>query len=304
MVFKIIGMIAVYNEPDIVGDVIHHLVSQGIQLVILDNSTDGSDEILSKYPGRGVLSVEHLATERYDMDLLINRMYEKAVSEKPDWVLLNDSDFFLESPYAGISLKDAIESEDKKGYNMIQFDNFEFLPTEKDENSNEIDVRKRLKYYTWNDNLRFLAWKPYPGVTVTGTSWHYPVFPENVKVRVPRTKYIMRHYRIRSYQQGLQKVFSERLPRFPEDLRRKGMLVQYDNFERDKKFFVINSDNLNKYNDDGKWIRMKKFDLSWGRSPIPWAKPPVTSLRERISSTRFARRVAKALILKRKTLPT
>jgi len=238
------------------------------------------------------------------MDLLISRMYEMALSEKPDWVLLNDSDIFLESPYAGISLKDAIESEDRKGYNMIQFDNFEFLPTEKDEDNSESDVRKRLKYYTWNDNLRFLAWKPYPGVTVTGTSWHYPVFPENVKVRVPRTKYVMRHYRIRSYEQGLQKVFSERLPRFPEELRKKGMLVQYDKFGRDKSFFVINSANLNRYNDDGKWVRLKKFDLTWGLKPTPWAKPPVTSMRERVSSTRPAKYVAKNLILKRKTLPT
>jgi len=303
-VLKIIGMIAVYNEPDIVRVVIDHLLSQGIQLVILDNSANGSNDMFMEYSGKGVLSVERLVTERYDMDLLISKMYEKALEARPDWVLLNDSDVFLESPYPGMSLRDAIELEDRKGHNMIQFDNFEFLPTEKDEDSNETDVRKRLKYYTWNDNLRFLAWKPYPGVTVTGTSWHYPIFPENVKVRVPRTKYIMRHYRIRSYQQGLQKVFSERIPRFPEELRRKGMLVQYDNFGRDKKFFVINSTNLNRYNDDGRWVKLKKFDLTWGHKPIPWAKPPVTTLRERISSTRLARHVAKTLILKRKTLPT
>ena len=113
----------------------------------------------------------------------------------------------------------------------------------------------------------------------------------------------MRHYRIRSYPQGVQKVFAERLPRFPEELRRKGMLVQYDNFRRDKKFFVINSENLNKYNDDGKWIKLKKFDITWGHKPVPWAKPPVTTLRERISSTRVAKHVANILIIKKKTLP-
>ena len=45
---RIIGITTVYNESDIVGQVIEQLVSQGIELVVLDNgSTDGSTSRLS-----------------------------------------------------------------------------------------------------------------------------------------------------------------------------------------------------------------------------------------------------------------
>ncbi|HUK51024.1 MAG TPA: glycosyltransferase family 2 protein [Terriglobales bacterium] len=299
-------MIPVYNESDIIESVVLHLISQGIQLVILDNgSTDGSYESCSKFLGRGVSSLERLATDRLDFDLLIAKLYEMALKERPDWVLLSAADEFLESPYSHLSLQDAIESENQKGYNMVQFNNFEFWPTEKDENSHESDVRKRLKYYTFNDDLQFRAWKTCPGITVTGTAGHYPVFPDKVRVQIPRTKYILRHYRIRSYQHGLKKVFSERLPRYSSEERRKGRHVHYDNFMQEKRFFIINSANLNKYNDDGKWIAKKTFDWTWGLKAKPWAKPPGSHLTIRLANkVPVAAELWKILFLKRKPLPT
>ena len=302
---KIIGMIPVYNESDIIESVIEHLLSQGIQLVILDNgSTDGSFESCSKYLGRGVSSLERFATDRLQFDLLLSKLYEMASQQRPDWVLLSAADEFLESPYPQLSLQDAIESENRKGYNMIQFNNFEFWPTEQDQESHETDVRKRLKYYTFNDDLQFRAWKTFPGITVTGTVGHYPVFPDKVKIRIPRTKYILRHYRIRSYEHGLKKVFSERLPRYPPEEQKKGRHVHYSNFRQEKKFFVIYSGNLNRYNEDGKWITKKTFDWTWGLKAKPWAKPPASSLMIRIANkVPLAAKLWRTLFLKRRPLP-
>lgn len=298
-------MIPVYNEVDIIESVIEHLVSQGIELIILDNgSTDGSFEACSKFTGKGVYFVERFATDHFEFNLMIRKLYDMALRHSPDWVLLNAADEFIESPYPERSLKDAIKSEDKKGYNLIQLNNFEFWPTERDHNSHETDVRKRLKYYTFNDDLQFRAWKVFPGITVTGTSGHYPVFPGNVKVRIPRTKYIMRHYRIRSYEHGLKKVFSERLPRYLPEEREKGRHVHYDNFRREQKFFIIHSGNLNRYNDDGRWIAKKTFDWTWGLKGKPWANPPTTRLTVRLASkVPMAAEVWKKLFLKRKPLP-
>jgi len=297
-------MIPVYNESDIIESVVVHLLSQGIQLVILDNgSTDGSFESCSRFLGRGVSSLEQLATDRLDFDLLIAKLYEMALKQRPDWVLLSAADEFLESPYAHLSLQGAIELEDRGGYNMVQFNNFEFWPTEKDENSHESDVRKRLKYYTFNDNLQFRAWKACPGITVTGTVGHYPIFPDKVKVRIPRTKYVLRHYRIRSYQHGLRKVFSERLPRYSSEERRKGRHVHYDNFRQEKQFFIINSENLNKYVEDGKWIAKKTFDWTWGVEGKSWAQPPKSQLSVKIANRLpLVARAWKKTFLKKRTL--
>jgi len=299
-------MIPVYNESDIIESVIGYLVSQGVELVILDNgSTDGSYELCSKFVGKGVLSVARLVTERLELDLLIEKLYEMALQHSPDWILLNAADEFIESPYPGLTLKNAIEYEDGKSYNMIQFNNFEFWPTEVDQNSHESDVRKRIKYYTFNDDLQFRAWKNLPGITVTGTAGHYPTFPGDVTIRVSRSKYILRHYRIRSYQHGLKKVFSERLPRYRSDELEKGMHVHYNNFRPEMRFFIINSNNLNRYSEDGKWITKKTFDWTWGLKAKPWANPPTSHLQVRLADTLpITRKIWGTLFLKKAPLPS
>lgn len=273
---KIIGMIPVYNEADIIGSVVEHLLSQGIELVILDNgSSDGSYEICSQYIGKGVISVQKLVTEGMQWGLILESLYEMALRYKPDWALLSSADEFHESPYLGLTLEEAIQTEDRNGYNLIQFNNFEFWPTEQDYLSSEPDIRKRLRWYTWNDDLQFHCWKPIEGLTVRDGGGHYPIFPKDVKIRVSPNKYVMRHYRIRPYEHGLKKIFSERLPRYPEEERRKGWHRHYDKFGRDETFFIIDSRNLNKYEDDGVWFEKKTFDWTWGLQTKSWAKPPV-----------------------------
>lgn len=299
---KIVGMIPVYNESDIIESNIEHLVSQGIDLVILDNaSTDGSYEICSRYVGKGVISLEKLETERYELGLLLERIYRMALAHKPDWVLLSDADTFLESPYCKLTLKGAIESDDHNGHNLIRFNNFEFWPTERDRNSSESDVRKRIRYYTWNDDLQFRCWKVYPDTEVVPGGGHYPKFQNNVKIALCPTKYALRHYRVRSYQHGLRKIFDERLPRYSKMERSKGWHLHYDKFGRDESFFIIDSRNLNKYEDDGKWSVKKTFDWTWGLQGRPWANPPVKrGLSVRIAERfPFVARMWKALFLRK-----
>ncbi|HUK29335.1 MAG TPA: glycosyltransferase family 2 protein [Candidatus Acidoferrales bacterium] len=301
---RIIGMIPVYNEEDVIGNLVEYLLSQGIELVILDNgSSDKSHEICSKFLNKGLLSLERMRTEKFQFNLLVQSLYDRACSFGAEWVLLNAADEFLESPYRDLTLKEAIENDAKSGYNMIQFNNFEFLPTDRDLDVAEHDIRKRLKYYTWNDNLQFRSWKIYPGIEVTGTAGHYPVFPSSVKPKIPKTKYILRHYRIRSYDHGIRKVFEDRLPRYPAEERNAGRHIHYDNFKRDPSYFIVNSANLIQYRNDGRWVTKKVFDWTWGIQGRPWAHPPKTSLLVQLAN-RFplAVRIWKALFLRKKSL--
>ena len=272
---RIVGMIPVYNESDIVGHVIEHLISQGLELIILDNgSTDRSYEIVSKYLEKGVLSIERRVTERFEWGLILENLYEMALKHRPDWTLISSADEFHESPYPNLNLKEAIELEEERGYNLVQFNNFEFWPTEKDVAS-EPDARRRMKYYTWNDDCQFHCWKVSEGINVRDGGGHYPIFPRNVRVRVSPTKYVLRHYRIRSHQHGVRKIFEERLPRYSEEEREIGWHVHYDKFGRDEKFFVIDSRNLNRYDDNHEWSLKKTFDWTWGLQAKAWAKPPI-----------------------------
>jgi len=268
---KIVGMVPVYNEADIVEQVVRHLTGQGIQLVVIDNgSKDGSFEICRRFLGKGVLHVERLWTEKYDLRLTLRKLYKLALEHGPDWVLLSGADEFLESPYPGLTLCESIQTEAAKGHNLIQFNNFEFWPTEKDRNLRTRDVRGRIRYYTWNDDLQFRCWKVYPGIMVERFGCHESSgFPSAVRERVSPNKFVLRHYKIRSYEHGLRKVFSERLPRYSSEEIRLGLHVHYNNFTRDEHHFIIDSKQLTKYNDDGNWNLTKTFDGTFGAMNSP-----------------------------------
>jgi len=249
----------VFNEADIIEQTLNYGIREGIQFVIIDNgSTDGSFEICQKYLGRGVLKIERIFTKNFALDRLLKKVYELALFYDPDWLVLWDADVFLETPFKELKLSEAIKKVDREGYECIQFNNFEFWPTKEDPQLT--NVRQRIKYYTWNDNFRFIAWKAEKGVR--------NINAHTLNLKQPKiypVKFIMRHYKIRSFEQGLRKVFKERLPRFFD--QPPTWHKHYDSFKKEKKYFVINSQKLTKYNEDGNWNLERKFD-GW-QIPLP-----------------------------------
>jgi len=89
-------MMTVHNEADIVGQVIEHLISQGIELVVLDNgSTDGSYEIIQHHIGKGILSVNRMETKYFETESIFGTLHAMVTQYSPDWMLLTASDEFL-----------------------------------------------------------------------------------------------------------------------------------------------------------------------------------------------------------------
>jgi glycosyltransferase involved in cell wall biosynthesis len=265
----VVATVLVYNEADIVGQVLDNLREHGISFVVLDGgSQDGSIEIAQGFKGRGLL--EHKVVRRSvwkyreDLDCLI-RM---AAKHSPDWIVYNDADEFLEPREPGQTLYEAIAREDQLGFNVIQFDNFDFCLTERDYESREPDIRKRLRFYTWCDDYRYKAWKYCRGATLRDGGGHYPVFPGGVKARVSPRKLVMRHYRFRSLEQAFRKVFAERLPRYaPEELAIRWH-VGYYRLERDARFFVHDSRLLSEYSETGGWDVTRRLDYpGWRNFP-------------------------------------
>jgi len=280
---NIIGMMAVYNESDIVSQSVAHMISQGIPLVVLDNSsTDGSYEIVSELLGKGVISVERFRSEKFELVKILQRLWGMATALVPDWVVLCCPDEFLESPSRNLTLKEAIEREAAQAYNMIQFTNFEFMLTEVDRDSQEKDVRKRLRYYTMHDDLHFRAFKFYKGTTIHDYAGDFPIFPIDIEVNISPHKFVLRHYRFRSYEHGLKKVFEDRLPRYSPDELSRGWHVHYKRFKKDIGYFVINSKELTRYEEDGKWNPTRTFDPNLGT----WTAPDVRLLLSEITVLR------------------
>ena len=248
----------VYNEEDIVGQVLEHMRSQRVELVVGDDdSSDESYAICESYLGKGVLEILKADTAMPMRQLMI-RLHENASKYKPNWEFICAADEFLESPYRGITLNEAIRLEDVKQYNLIQFNNFEFWPTEKDQ-STKNDVRKRIRYYSWNDDMQFRCWKVSPDMPITELHGHLPQFRLGSPLRVSPNKFVLRHYRFRSYEQGLRKVFGERLPRYEREARERGDHHQYDKFRKERSYFVLDTRRLTRYEEDGNWNLMRTF---------------------------------------------
>ena len=139
---KIVAMIQTYNEEDIIKETIEHLLSQGLEIVILDNgSTDQTYEICKKYQGKGVSEIIQFKSTEWEHVFNLRTLYQMALHQNPDWIVINDADEFLESGTKN-SLKEEIIKANSKGYNLVQFNSFNFYMTDKD-NLEADSVRKK-----------------------------------------------------------------------------------------------------------------------------------------------------------------
>jgi len=251
---RIIAIVLVYNEEDVVGSALQYLHDNQISFVVLDGgSTDRSLEIVRGFGDKGLLAY----TVFPNQEIHSNKEYDWAIRMasdfRPDWILINDADEFYEPRESGRTLAEAISREADSGYNVIQFDHFAFRMTEKDVTSEERDVRKRLRYYSWVDDFRFKAWKYSKGIMVGKSGSHIPELPWTVRVRLSPHKFVLRHYPFRTPEQAKRKM-RERLEREDPEDARGGLGAEYYGQECTSSSFVFDSSSLNRYEEDRKWV--------------------------------------------------
>lgn len=257
----ILGAMSVYNEEEIIDQTITHMQSHRVPLVVIDNgSTDDTFGILKKYPKDVIVEISRIKTKHFTLGFLLRTLHNMISKYQPEWMLLLDADEFLEAPARSMSVREAIALESSRGFNLIQFDNFEFWPTEKDKDSNDKDIRRRIRHYSWNDNWQFKCFRNYPGTNIELSGGHLPIFPRGIRVNLSPNRFVKRHYMILSYKHGMRKVHEERLPRYSEDEKKRWGLHKYSRFGREEEYFVIDSSRLTEYHEDGKWVLERKFD--------------------------------------------
>jgi glycosyltransferase involved in cell wall biosynthesis len=234
----VVAIIAAYNEADILGQVVGDFIRQGVGVYVIDHgSTDGTAAAVEPYLGRGVLGVERFGDDRRETDrdagrfpwASILRRKEALAQELPAaWFIHTDADEFRESPWAGVTLAEAVRRVDAAGYNAIDSSRFDFWPVHDGLKPGD-DVRASLRFYEPappRDRLQIRCWKQVGGrVDLASSGGHDVRFPGR---NVFPLRFIVRHYPIRSQAHGERKVFRERRPRFLADERARGWHVQYD----------------------------------------------------------------------------
>jgi len=261
---KIIGMLPTYNDEDIIEEVIQHLISQEIPLVVLDNgSTDDTYKICEKYVDKGILKLEQFKSESYHWDTILRMLYDMALLQSPDWVIRSDSDEFLESGIKGVTLKETITQADKENYNLIQFDWFDFYMTDDDVQTAK-SIKEKFPYYTFVGDFNYRTWKVFPGIRIGDASGHYPIFPYGKKYKISPRKNILRHYPLRSKQHTIRKM-KERTRGKTINEEESGTDAHIRSVLKQDFSQGINHKLLSKYEEDGKWDYKIKLTLYSGK---------------------------------------
>jgi hypothetical protein len=252
--FRVLAIIAAFNEADIVGPVIAHLVAEGVSVYLIDHhSTDQTRTIAETFLGRGLVGVEtfpETATPgtpaTFTWRALLERKQQLATELDADWFIHHDADEFRESPWSGIRLVESIRYVHEAGYNAIDFELLNFVPTD-DGFARDGDPRERMRYFEpaapW-DKLQVKCWRRTAApVDLVSSGGHDVRFPDR---RVFPVRFLLRHYPIRSQQHGIQKVFIERRPRLDSAERELGWHIQYDGVTAGDSF-VKTSDQLTEF---------------------------------------------------------
>lgn len=210
---RIVALLAIRNESLFIEKCLEHLYAQGIYTYVIDNeSTDKSILIAEKFKKKGVIGIESLPfTGVFDLTAQLELKQKIAKSLEADWFIHHDADEIRYAPSRFNSLHDGILSADRAGYNAINFNEFVFLPTSKDESYEGTDYVHSMRHYYFfapKPLRRINAWKnsgqEIDLISSGGHAVNFPgisIFPEN---------FILRHYLALSVDHACQKYGTAR----------------------------------------------------------------------------------------------
>lgn len=235
--YRLVAIIAAFNEEDIIGPAIAHLIEQGAGVYLLDDgSTDGTVAVASEFDSKGLIAVESLArptppnANTFCWSRILERKAQLAQTLDAEWFIHQDADEFRESPWPHLSLADAVALVDRLGWNAIDFDVFDFVPDNQEFRTGD-DPRQKFRCCrpaAEYNRLQIRCWKKTAEeVDLVSSGGHEAIFEER---RVFPIRFPMRHYPLRSAAHAWRKVNVERRPRFDPAERARGWHVQYDRF--------------------------------------------------------------------------
>lgn len=229
------AIMAVYNEADVVREAVTKLIDHGVDVYLIDNaSTDGTADVVADLVGRGVVNIESArfyenSREVYDWTALL-RMKER-LSRKLgyDWYLHVDADEIRYAPWPKLSLREGLDRVDSAGYNLVNFKLFNFRLAADTQISGDFESSMTLYSGIERFNQRQVkAWKASDAVDVATLGGHHVQVPD---AKVFPTRFIHKHYPVRSLEHGRRKILAERKARFSNAERERGWHVQYDTLQ-------------------------------------------------------------------------
>ena len=194
---RIIALMTVRNEEKYLEHCIRHLVSQGVEICLIDNgSTDRTREIASAWLGKGVMRIEEIPFNGlFELEKILKNEERLSAEIQADWFMHHDADEIREAPAGFRNLAEGVADADRQGYNAINFDEFVFVPTGEDEDYESSDYVATMKYYYFFEPAplrRVNLWKNAGQVIdLVSSGGHSVRFAGR---RVYPLPFVMRHY--------------------------------------------------------------------------------------------------------------
>ncbi len=216
-------MLAAYNEERFISGVLEHLIGQGVEVYLIDNSsTDRTVEIAERYLGRGLIGIETLPREDvFDLQAQLRRKEELAPTFEADWIMHVDADEIHLPPRSDQTLAEALTEVGELGYNVVNFEEFVFLPTQESPDHDHPQYQETMiSYYPFSPfSPRLMrAWQRQDGpVNLTDRNGHKISFPG---MNLYPEKFPMKHYIFLSVEHILEKYGRRN---FDEEELKRGM---------------------------------------------------------------------------------
>jgi len=205
----ICAIIAVRNEAQYLRYLLPMLAEQDIDVVIIDNeSTDESKALYELHKNRPVIEV---VNQPYSgkFSLTDQLVLKKDIYGKlsHDWLVHHDADEIFQHKLPGHTFRNAIEEADANGYNVLNFEEFVFLPEYGVDNFNTNHFTSLDKYYFFKpgENRLNRAWKRNAQIGDLIQGGH-SLSGENLNI--DPSNHILRHYIVKSEWHAINKYLN------------------------------------------------------------------------------------------------
>jgi glycosyltransferase involved in cell wall biosynthesis len=217
---RIVAIIAARNEEAYIANSLRHLIANGIYFAILDNaSTDSTVEIATGAEFRshlvGIEQIKYAGVCNWVH--ILQRKMEVVDSADADWVIHLDADEIMHSYRPRERLADAIRRIDEQGFNVVNFDEFVFLPVDFSYAPDIRGPQSLCRYYFFEPFAPRLmrAWKKAAGLSMVDSGGHVLSGPD---IRLAPETMALRHYIFRDQHHAFDKYAERRFA--PEELAR------------------------------------------------------------------------------------
>lgn len=195
---RVVALLATYNEERFITGCLEHLIGQGVEVYLIDNSsTDRTVEIAERYLGRGLIDIEPFPRTEgvYKWRSILERKELLATTLEADWFMHADADEVRLPPRSARTLAQSFAEVEAQGFNAVNFLEFTFVPTREAPDHDHPRFWQTMRwYYPFLPRYphRLNAWKPQPErVELAPSGGHRVRFPG---LRMYPESFKMRHY--------------------------------------------------------------------------------------------------------------